>query len=827
MHRIDRPPTQHVPSGGCIILVKNNITHMSIHLPQTSFEAVGIKLPDNTHIVCTYNRPANKFSSHDLQALLHIGGKVLLVGDFNANHPAWNCQRVNVNGTTLHRYAQSHNSIILYPPTPTHYPVNNMTPSTIDLFISKNVANISDPITLPELNSDHCPVIAELSVQNNTHTDTTNYTRSYKHTDWAEFRRSLDGLITITQHVNTTHDLDMLVETFTQAIQHALEKHTRVIKLKAHRDELPAHITTLIKQRNATRKLWQRRRDPAFLNSVKALNAEIKYEIKTYRNNNWKQKLEALNPNDNSLWKLSKNLRKPSKPIPTLQHAGNILYSDEQKAEAIAEAFEAVHHIEPDSSPEQIRITTQVNEFLKAEHFISPTMLAKLLTSPSELASIIKKLPNQKAPGSDSIQNVVLKNFSRKALCQLTYIINASIKLSHFPACWKSANVIPIPKPNKDPQLPLSYRPISLLSVLSKVAEKVILHRLQKHDRKFRITPAFQFGFKPKHSTVQQVARIVTHITTQFNKQKVTVMALLDVEKAFDKVWLEGITYKLIRANFPPILVKLVFSYLVNRNFRVKINNKFSAPRPILAGVPQGSCLGPFLFILYLYDFPTFPKTETALYADDTALYSSSFSAEVANKQIQIHLNILVPYWRLWKIQINHTKTETIVFTRKHTNNKVYTPLSLHGHTTRPNKSVKYLGVVLEPRLFYNPHINNAVKKANIVIRSMYPLLSKNSSMNPKNKKLLYTAIIRPIITYANPVWCSASKTATKPLQRLQNKCLRLINNRDRYSRIADLHEQAQLPYIHEYISKASQKFYTEQIHNNPSDTQHHTNQGA
>ena len=388
---------------------------------------------------------------------------------------------------------------------------------------------------------------------------------------------------------------------------------------------------------------------------------------------------------------------------------------------------------------------------------VNSRRFARLLTNPTEVLDMIKTFPNQKAPGPDQIQNIVLKNLSRKALVQFTYIINSMITLQYFPSAWKTALVVPIHKPGKNPKLPTSYRPISLLSTLSKVAEKVILSRLQTHIHKHNIIPHFQFGFRPRHNTTQQLARIVTDITTSFNKQKVTVMALLDVEKAFDKVWIEGLIYKMIQTNFPPLLIKLIHSYLINRRLRVKVNQVESTLHPIRAGVPQGSCLGPALFSLYLHDIPTFPQTKTALYADDTALFAASHSAEVANKQIQIHINTLLPYWALWKVSINHDKTETIVFARKHTNVKVYTPLTVHDHKSPPKPSVKYLGMTLESRLFHVGHIKNAIRKAAASVKSLYPLLSQTSRMSPHNKRLIYTTIIRPTMTYAAPIWCSAS----------------------------------------------------------------------
>ena len=148
-----------------------------------------------------------------------------------------------------------------------------------------------------------------------------------------------------------------------------------------------------------------------------------------------------------------------------------------------------------------------------------------------------------KAPGDDTIQNIALENISRKALVQIAYIINAIIRIGHFPQCWKTSIVLPILKPGKNPEKPASYRPISLLPSLSKITEKIILNRMKKHEKQQKQIIDEQFGFREKHNTVQQVVRIVNNIRRNYNNNKVTVMALLDIEKAFDKVWIDGLIY--------------------------------------------------------------------------------------------------------------------------------------------------------------------------------------------------------------------------------------------------------------------------------------------
>ncbi|RZC33767.1 RVT 1 domain containing protein [Asbolus verrucosus] len=213
---------------------------------------------------------------------------------------------------------------------------------------------------------------------------------------------------------------------------------------------------------------------------------------------------------------------------------------------------------------------------------------------------------------------------------------------------------------------------------------------------------------------------------------------------------------------------------------------------------------------------PTFEKTNLALYADDTAIYAHSFNAQVASSQTQIHVNKIEKYFNKWKMKINEHKTEQIVFTRKFTNNKILNKLRINGNKVDTSKSVKYLGITLDSRLNFKKHINNVIIKANIALKTIYALMSKNSKMNKRNKITLYKTMIRPVMTYACPAWSHISKTAYKPLETFQNKCLRIILNKSRYTRVSELRGISGVESVKKYTRILSTKFFDKQIkHNN------------
>jgi hypothetical protein len=248
--------------------------------------------------------------------------------------------------------------------------------------------------------------------------------------------------------------------------------------------------------------------------------------------------------------------------------------------------------------------TTSSGLSAKSKSFFRDNTTPQTPASPEEVRGIIGFLKVTKAPGPDKIPNTALKLLPDKAVVALTAIINASLRFCHFPSRWKSANVIFIPKPGKDLLFPQNYHPNSLLSNVGKVLEKVILTRLVRATNENHVLPDEQFGFRPKHSTADQLIHVTEFISQGINQNKSTGSIFLDVAKAFDTVWHDGLVYKLHTAGVSLAMVKLLNSFLEDRKFHAKIGNVLSAVREIEAGVPQGSVLSPTLYAIFTADIP-------------------------------------------------------------------------------------------------------------------------------------------------------------------------------------------------------------------------------
>lgn len=415
---------------------------------------------------------------------------------------------------------------------------------------------------------------------------------SYKNTDWNSFRQQLSDTTVINNNLGSPVDIDRELKLLTDNLIRAKNQHSKRIKTNPDRIEIDQVTMNLIKIRNRLRKDYQRSLRRETKREINTISRVIKNKIKKCLNQKWEKTLAELKPGDRTFWRITKTFKKQTETIPTII-TNNVTYlTDKEKTDIISKTLEKIQENNEQTRIER-HVTETVKEYLNSHPFTNPATIQ--LTNPREMDTLIKKLPNNKAPGMDEVDNKLHKNLPRKTKVQLMYIINGILKSGYFPKTWKDATVIPIPKSGKHLTNPINYRPISLLSSISKLTEKIILNRIQDFDRKEKVMIDEQFGFRRGHSTSRQVARIANSIIKNYNIDNITSMALLDIEKAFDTVWIDGITYKLIQYKFPVYLTRLINNYLLGRRFRVKINSQFSEVRNSRAGVAQGSVLGPVL----------------------------------------------------------------------------------------------------------------------------------------------------------------------------------------------------------------------------------------
>lgn len=799
-YRTDRTAQPH---GGTAILIKKHIKHTLQDSKDSQIENTCIEIQSTSGpilIIAAYCSPKKKITKADLNAFFSTNRKILLMGDLNAKNTQWDCNSTNISGKSILRYFERNDIQLHIPNSPTHYSAIGR-PEILDIVISKNIYQDLDLEVLQDLSSDHNPI--KISLLGN-HQIKPLSTKSF--TVWNRYTYYLKNKMENIKTLRTTEDIDEEVKLLTQEIKQAVENCTKVISSKANEIILlPTELRQLIKDKRKAQKKAQRTRHPNDILAATRLNNNVRSQLQTFHNNRWNNKVESLNSDRFSLWKLIKSLKTKRSSIPPLQGTYGIGYTNNEKAEILATS------IENQCTPNEVDDENEAAEELEEEALSSVNQIDESAATPittatlQELENIIKKLKNKKAPGEDTITNTAIKHLPKKAKVKLLNIINASLRLNYFPADWKKAHIITIPKPGKDHKRPENHRPISLLSSFSKLFERIILTRLLKQVEEMNLLPAEQFGFRQNHSTNLQTLRLVETIHKGFEFKDITAIAYLDVAKAFDKVWHDGLIHKLSVAGIPTNLIKIIRSFLQNRSFAVKVEDKISTSRPILAGVPQGSVLGPILYNLYTHDIPTNDYSQKALFADDTAVITQSRSPKLAVSRLQKSLNEVVDWMVIWRIAINKEKTQAVYHTKKR--KPPPDKIDVVDKSIPWSSDAKYLGLHIDRKLTWNKHTNEIKKTGLTAISKLWSLLSSNF-LNLESKRIIYISVIRPALTYAIATWGHAADVHINKIQVIQNKILRIITQAPWFVSNQQLHRDLQIPSIRKFTKEIAKKLF-------------------
>ena len=389
--------------------------------------------------------------------------------------------------------------------------------------------------------------------------------------------------------------------------------------------------------------------------------------------------------------------------------------------------------------------------------------------SEQEISTIIDSLNNKKSTGFDEISSWLLKRCKISLLYPLTNIINYSIKSGQFPDSLKTALVKPLYKKD-DHKSVNNYRPISLLSTLSKVFERVIFNRIMNFLIKYNILCPNQHGFLHNKSTLTATVHIVEKIYKAIDKKMYVVGIFFDLAKAFDSVSTEFLIDKLYTVGIRGNALQLIQSYLTDRNLIVKISTEFSEKKDINIGVPQGSVLGPLLFLIFINDLPYFIKEgDVVMFADDTSILVSAESSIQLQAKIKTVLSDFSTWCQKNKLVINENKTQIISFGNK---TELNLDLKINDHVLSLVNNVKYLGLYIDKKLKWSDHINYICKKLN---SSYFAIKVLKSFVNKEVLLQVYYSLVYSNIKYNIIIWGQSSDI--RRLFILQKRIIRLIFN--------------------------------------------------
>ncbi|BFZ13185.1 hypothetical protein BsWGS_16224 [Bradybaena similaris] len=335
--------------------------------------------------------------------------------------------------------------------------------------------------------------------------------------------------------------------------------------------------------------------------------------------------------------------------------------------------------------------------------------------------------------------------------------------------------MIPLLKPVKDGSIASSYRTISLTSCLCKTMERIINLRLKWYIESENILVPQQAGFRQCYSTEDQATYLSQEIEDAFQDKKSVLAVWIDLKKAFDKVWKEGLLMKMRNNKVNGRMYKWLEAYLYNRRARVQVDGIKSKKVLLRHGVPQGGVVSPTLFLIYINDLiAELPHgMKVAMYADDLVIWCTNDQATVATKMLQRAVDALNVWANKWCVNINIDKCSTTFFTLS-TKQKAGN-IKINGIPLREDKQSTHLGVTFDDRLTWKEHINKATAKARRKLAILRKLSGTTWGASGKILNSVYQQSIQPHLEYGPTAWCMASKTTLQELDKVQSQGLRII----------------------------------------------------
>ncbi|GFV51029.1 probable RNA-directed DNA polymerase from transposon X-element [Trichonephila clavipes] len=551
-----------------------------IHTDAVETAAIEIKGPNHKFTICSIYKPPSASTPNfiqDLKKIFRNRNQCLVVGDFNAKHRSWNSNSHNTApGNALFKFASNNSLIISAPSDPTIIPSQrNRRPAVIDLGLSRGLNSITVESRC-ELTSDHNPVHFVVHFNfNNSHIPNCKTI-----TNWNKYQDILSTTIAGNPPINNIEDIEHAIENFNLNIHTAINQSSKFLPAKQAFTLVPLPIRLKIRKKEQASKILARNPLPSCEICNESPRQEIRKEIMLIKRSNWDDALVESGGSPNNIHKFIARMNRKPVSYPPLLGSQGLVFGTREKADLFVDTLE--DSFQENRTPYDDDHIDEVDRVVR--RFLRRNTPATPLTSPNEICEIIKKLDCKKAPGSDQVKNIALKSLPINAITHLTKIINKCLLLNLFPKPWKHTTIIMLPKPNKDLKFPINFRPISLISSIAKIYEKILLARIQQHTTDNNIIPDFQHGFRKETSTCHQLLRVTNTIIHGFNHGKTTGGLFLDVEKAFDRLWHNGLIYKMINLHYPDYIIHTLADFLNDRTFQIKIDATISRTGQIQAG---------------------------------------------------------------------------------------------------------------------------------------------------------------------------------------------------------------------------------------------------
>ena len=761
--------------GGTIILLKNSIISEELETAGADLELCATKVNmERSHplIICSVYRAPNRDITYQeklctcLRSISEANpsAHIWVAGDFNLPDINWNCDSIQGNRNPVKVNEMLLNTVQdLDLDQIVKFPTRKQ--NTLDLFLTNRPSLVNRCEPIPGISDHDTAIFINIVAKAQLAKPPKRKILIWKRGDFESLRKEIATFSqSLTESHNPNTPVDQLWECIKSTLHNATDKYVPS-KMSSSRYNQSWITRNIIKLTRRKAKYFRKAKSTNHPDDWK-IYSEVRKRVKKecrIAQSNYLRDVIATDPNTSKkectkkFWKYVKGLRKDSTGVSTLKRDG-ITYADAPNKSAILnDQFSAVFTQENLDTLPEVMGPSQYPD------------IPNLRIHQNGVLKLLKNLKPHKAPGPDNITPTILKETAREIAPALTLLFQASIDQQTIPKDWKTALITPIFKKG-DRSKASNYRPVSLTSICSKMLEHIVHHHIMCHFDKYNILTSAQHGFRKRRSCESQLIATLQDLAKGIDDKSQIDAVLLDFSKAFDKVPHHRLSLKLDQYGVRGNILRWVTNFLSNRSQAVVCEGHKSQLADVVSGVPQGTVLGPLLFLAYINDMPDQVSSTIRLFADDALLYRRINTTDDA-KILQRDLDALQTWENKWQMAFNPDKCEVLRVTtkKKHIINASY---NIHGHTLQTVDKAKYLGVTIDSKLSFNAHIDNICKKANKT-RAFIHRNTKECSRQIKTAA--YNTLTRPLLEYSSSVWSPQNQTNIDKIQAVQRRAVRSV----------------------------------------------------
>lgn len=816
--------------GGVALLIKQGLPYNLINTDYLKDEAVAVEVNignRKTAVISVYNPPGQTVDRDLFRHFTNTSKHCIFLGDFNSKHLFFGNKVTDRAGDMLLDSVEEADLYLVNdtgePTRQTWFGQTNrwLQSEVLDfIFVTRPILTLIHSCEIKgDLMSDHLPMHLKLDKGKGRIERLAPVNRkSFKDTNWQHFANDVrDNLATPFCDTRTTESIDIECNKVSVAINKAMETNSKNVKVQARLWRCSRETLLLIRLKRKIRRRTQLYPDkPIYRTLYNTLKARVQKLIKEEKRQNYIAYCETLNSDrGRDFWTcfrritgtVSKGSRCNAKPL--TKRDGHPTASDAEKANVFAETLSETHtmHVGPIFCDNNRRLIEQTVRGPVNAHLFTPLVgfrpeqgddhpMLNPVNAP-EIQAIVSKAKKNSSPGADEISYGILAKCPLPLFERLADIFNMCLETGHFPRPWKQASGVMIPKPGKDHSLAINFRPISLLSCMGKVFERILSSRITAMLDTRGFFNCWQKAYRKNNEGTEHIHRLISQGKKAMEKGWCTGAIFLDVEKAFDSVWHDGLRYKLTKIGLPDKMVRILSSFLRDRSISVRQGRSHSDMVKLRAGTPQGSVLSPLLFLIYVNDLAVDPmdQIQVSQFADDLGLWTSHGNPYFIQKRLQSALNKLETWCSLWRIKLNAKKSQVIIFNRRRKEEPgLY--LELFGRRLADEAEATLLGVKLDKRLSLKTHVDSLCERATKRVKLLYRLKGTGWGADSACVMKIYKMFIRPLFEYDAIDLAGCCKSRLAKLQIIQNWAIRIAFGQPRWSRISVLHELASIPTV-------------------------------